>query len=221
VDENVQIHGGYGFVSEYPAERMYRDSRINRIFEGTNEINRLIIPGTLLRRAMKGQIPLLPAAQALMGELLSVRAAAPSDGAPLAAELAMVQAAKKIFLMVGGTAAQKYMDKIVHQQEIIGILADLVIEAYAMETAVLRAQKALLAGSGAEMKVMLATAYVHDTFPKIDLMAREALAAMFEGDMLRTQLSALKKLARYNPVDIIGLKRKIAAKILEAEKYVV
>ncbi|MHB1044198.1 MAG: acyl-CoA dehydrogenase family protein [Eubacteriales bacterium] len=221
VDENLQIHGGYGYTCEYPAERMYRDSRINRIFEGTNEINRLLIPGTLLRRAMKGKLALMPAAQALMGELLSLRPGLPDSSAPLAAEAALVEAAKKIFLMVGGNAVQKYMDKIAGEQEIMGILADLVIEVYAMESAVLRAQKALSGGSDAEMKVLLATAYVHQTFPKVDLMAREALAAMFEGDMLRTQLSALKKLARYNQIDLIGVERKIAAKVFEAEKYVV
>lgn len=222
VDECVQIHGGYGYVSEYPAERMYRDSRINRIFEGTNEINRLLIPGTILRRAMKGQLALLPAAQGLAQELLSMRAGAPVSDAPLAAEQAMVEMAKKLFLMVGGNAAQKYMDKIAHQQEIMGILADLVIEAYAMESALLRTQKALAKDpAAAEMKVLLTQVYIHDTFPKLDLMAREALAAMFEGDMLKTQLSALKKLTRYNPVNTVALKRTIAAKIFEAGKYVV
>lgn len=222
VDECVQIHGGYGYVSEYPAERMYRDSRINRIFEGTNEINRLLIPGTILRRAMKGQLALLPAAQALLQEMLSLRAGAPAGGEPLAAEQAMVEMTKKIFLMVGGSAAQKYMDKIIGQQEILGILADLVIEVYAMESALLRTQKALEKdGDAAEMKVLLTRAYINDTFPKLDLLAREALAVMFEGDMLKTQLSALKKLTRYNPVNTISLKRKIADKVFEAEKYVV
>ncbi|MCL6636017.1 MAG: acyl-CoA dehydrogenase family protein [Peptococcaceae bacterium] len=220
VDECVQIHGGYGYISEYPAERMYRDSRINRIFEGTNEINRLLIPGTILRKAMKGQLALLPAAQALAQELLSLRPGAPAADAPLAAEQAMVEMARKIFLMVGGNAAQKYMDKIQGQQEILGILADLVIEIYAMESALLRTQKALEKdGGAAEMKVLLTKAYIHDTFPRLDLLAREALAAMFEGDMLKTQLSALKKLTRYNPVDTIGLKRKIAARLFDAGRY--
>ncbi|WP_092482979.1 acyl-CoA dehydrogenase family protein [Desulfoscipio geothermicus] len=224
VDECVQIHGGYGYTQEFPAERFYRDARINRIFEGTNEVNRLIIPGTLLRRGMKGQLPLLQAAQALAAEVTSLRAKMPTgDEAPLEIEFDMVDRAKKLFLMVGGTAAQKYMQKIVKEQEIIEIMANMAIEIYAMESALLRAKKALDNNpENAETKVELALAYVYDAFPKLDAWAKQALAYMFEaGDMLRTNLSIAKRLAKYQPVNLIGIRRKIAAKVLDAGKYVV
>ncbi|WP_027365190.1 acyl-CoA dehydrogenase family protein [Desulfotruncus alcoholivorax] len=223
-DECVQIHGGYGYTQEFPAERFYRDSRINRIFEGTNEVNRLIIPATLLRRGMKGQLPLLQAAQALAGEVMSLRAKTPTgDEAPFEIEMDMIDRAKKLFLMVGGTAAQKYMQKIAKEQEIIEIMANMAIEIYAMESAVLRAQKALKNDpENAETKVELALAYVYDAFPKLDAWAKQAMAYMFEGgDMLRTNLSIAKRLAKYTPINLIGIRQKIAAKVLEAGKYVV
>ncbi|TYO93807.1 acyl-CoA dehydrogenase family protein [Desulfallas thermosapovorans] len=223
-DETVQIHGGYGYTQEFPAERFYRDARINRIFEGTNEVNRLIIPGTLLRRGMKGQLPLLQAAQALAAEVTSLRAKTPTgDEAPFEIEMDIINRAKKLLLLVGGTAAQKYMQKIVKEQEIIEIMANMVIEIYAMESAVLRAKKALAADpENAETKVELALAYVYDAFPKFDAWAKQALAYMFEnGDMLRTNLSIAKRLAKYTPINLIGVKQKIAAKVLDAGKYVV
>ncbi|OAT80758.1 acyl-CoA dehydrogenase family protein [Desulfotomaculum copahuensis] len=223
VDELVQIHGGYGYIQEYPAERLYRDSRINRIFEGTNEINRLIIPATLVRRAMKGQLALLPAAKALAGEVLNLRAAAPEeDGRPLAEERTMLAMAKKLFLLVGGQAVEKYMDKLAREEEIIGILADLAIQIYAMESAVLRALKAWEAGpAGAQMKLDLARAFVFDHYPQLEKWAKEAICFLFDGDMLRTQLSIVKRLCKHQPADLIGLRRQIAARLLEAEKYVV
>ncbi|WP_347489985.1 acyl-CoA dehydrogenase family protein [Desulfoscipio sp. XC116] len=224
VDETVQIHGGYGYTQEFPAERFYRDARINRIFEGTNEVNRLIIPATLLRRGMKGQLPLLQAAQALASEVTSLRAKTPTgDEAPLEMELDIINRAKKLFLMVGGTAAQKYMQKIVKEQEIIEIMANMAIEIYAMESAVLRAKKALDNDpENAETKGELALAYVYDSFPKLDAWAKQALAYMFDGgDMLRTNLSIAKRLAKYTPVNVIVVKQKIAAKVLDAGKYVI
>ncbi|MBF7083470.1 acyl-CoA dehydrogenase family protein [Desulfallas sp. Bu1-1] len=224
VDECVQIHGGYGYTQEFPAERFYRDARINRIFEGTNEVNRLIIPATLLRRGMKGQLPLLQAAQALAGEVTSLRAKAPTgDEAPLEIEFDMVDRAKKLFLMVGGTAAQKFMQKIAKEQEIIEIMANMAIEIYAMESALLRAKKALNQDpENAETKVELALAYVYDAFPKLDAWAKQALTYMFEpGDMLRTNLSIAKRLAKYHPINLIGVRQKIAAKVLDAGKYAV
>ena len=223
VDECLQIHGGYGYTQEFPAERYYRDSRINRIFEGTNEVNRLIIPGTLLRRGMKGQLPLLQAAQALVDELTSLRAKAPTgDEAPLEIEFDMLDRAKKLFLMVGGSAAQKYMQKIVKEQEIIEIMANMAIEVYAMESALLRAQKALdTEPESAQTKVELALAYTYDAFPKFDAWAKQALAYMFDGDMLRTNLSVAKRLCKYTPVNVIAVRQKIAAKVFDAGKYVV
>ncbi|SHE28350.1 hypothetical protein SAMN02745218_00017 [Desulfofundulus australicus DSM 11792] len=223
VDEMVQIYGGYGYIQDYPAERFYRDSRINRIFEGTNEINRLIIPATLLRRAVKGRLALLPAARALAGEILNLRAAVPEDdGKPLAAERAMVAMAKKLFLLVGGQAVEKYMDKLANEQEIVAILADLAIQIYAMESAILRALKAWEADpAGAETKLNLARVYVYDSFPLLEKWAREAMCFLFEGDMRQTQLSIVKRMCKHQPADLIGLRREIAGRVLEAEKYVV
>lgn len=223
VDECLQIHGGYGYTQEFPAERFYRDSRINRIFEGTNEVNRLIIPATLLRRGMKGQLPLLQAAQALAGELTSLRAKAPTgDEAPLEIEFDMLDRAKKLFLMVGGSAAQKYMQKIVKEQEIIEIMANMAIEVYAIESVLLRANKALDTDpESAETKVELALAYTYDAFPKLDAWAKQALAYMFDGDMLRTNLSVAKRLCKYTPINVIAVRQKIAAKVFDAGKYVV
>ncbi len=223
VDECLQIHGGYGYTQEFPAERYYRDSRINRIFEGTNEVNRLIIPATLLRRGMKGKLPLLQAAQALAAELTSLRAKTPSgDEAPLEIEFDMLDRAKKLFLMVGGSAAQKYMQKIVKEQEIIEIMANMAIEVYAIESVLLRAKKALDTDpENAGTVVELALACTYDAFPKLDVWAKQALAYMFDGDMLRTNLSVAKRLCKYTPVNVLAVRQSIAAKVFEAGKYVV
>lgn len=222
VDECVQIHGGYGYVSEYAAERYYRDSRINRIFEGTNEVNRLIIPATLIRKAMKGSLPLLQAAQALSGDIMNLRASVEEDGKPLAAERAMINMAKKLFLLVGGQAVQKYMQKLTNEQEMISIMADMVIQIYGMESAVLRALKAWENdAAAAEMKLDLAAAYVNDVFPMFDKLAKEALCYMFDGDMLRTQLSIVKRMLKFPPINLVALRRKICAKVLEEQNYVV
>src|SRR6476619_4071973 len=141
VDETVQVYGGYGFVEEYPAERAYRDSRVNRIFEGTNEINRMIITGWLLKRAMSGQLALMPAIKKLMDEMLAGPTTSEEIEGPLAEERKLVAQAKKLGLFVAGSATQKYMQAIQDQQEVMGAIADMVIETYAMESAVLRAQK--------------------------------------------------------------------------------
>ncbi|MEG6523676.1 acyl-CoA dehydrogenase family protein [Desulfotomaculum sp. 1211_IL3151] len=223
-DETVQIYGGYGYTQEFPAERMYRDARINRIFEGTNEVNRLIIPATLLRLGMKGKLPLLQAAQALAGQLLSLQVKAPTgEEAPLEAEFDMVDRAKKLFLLIGGSATQKYMKKLAKEQEIIEIMANLCIEIYAMESALLRAQKALAKdAAGAETKLELARAYLYDTFPKLGIWAKQAIAYMFDGgEELRTNLSIVKRLSKYQLANILGIRQNLAKKILEAGKYVV
>lgn len=223
VDEMVQIYGGYGYIQEYPAERLYRDSRINRIFEGTNEVNRLIIPATLLKRAMKGQIPLLAAAKALAQDILNLRAAVPEeDGKPLAAERAMLVMAKKLFLLVGGQAVQKYQDKLAREQEILAILADIAIQIYAMESALLRALNHWEADAeSADMKLNLARAYLYEMYPLLEKWAKETLAYLEEGDMLRTQLAIVKRLCKHQPVNMITLRRNIAEKLLSEEKYVV
>lgn len=219
-DEGVQIHGGAGFIQEYPIEQMYRDARINRIFEGTNEINRLLIPGQLLKKAMKGEIPLMQAAQKLQAELLNLMPSTP-DGSPLGEEELMLAQARKAFLMVGGLAVQKYLQKLENEQEILANLADMMIEIYAIESALLRAKKALAKDAEkARLKVAMTRVYTQEAFARIEFLGRETLAAMEEGDMLRTQLSIFRKLVRYNPVNTIALKREIAAKVTEAAKYV-
>ncbi len=224
VDEGVQIHGGYGFMNEYEIENMYRDSRINRIFEGTNEINRLIIPATLMRKALKGELPFLQAAQDLQEELLTMMPYFPDEDAPvLEAEEHYVENAKKIFLMVAGLATQKYGEKMQKEQELLRDLADIAIETFAMESALLRTKKAILKNGeeNEQAKIDYTVAFIYDSMQKVDALARHALAAIEEGDVLRTQLSVLKKLTRIQPVNEVELKRRIAARIIDAEKYVV
>jgi alkylation response protein AidB-like acyl-CoA dehydrogenase len=222
VDEGVQIHGGYGFIQEYPIERMYRDSRINRIFEGTNEINRLLIPGALIKKALKGELPLLPKAMALQAELTEPRPV-PSLEGPLAQESHLLSMAKKIFLLIGAQAVQKYQTKLEKEQEIVSLLADMMIAIYAMESVLLRTRKRIdRAGEQkAELAIAMATAFVHDEFGRIEAWAKEALASMETGDTLRTLLSALKKWTKRTPVNALGLKRQIAANVIESESYVV
>jgi alkylation response protein AidB-like acyl-CoA dehydrogenase len=221
VDEVVQIFGGYGFVEEYPAERAYRDSRVNRIFEGTNEINRLITTGFLLKRAMTGQLPLLPAIKKIMDEVLSGPSFSDAPEGVLAAERAMVANMKKIALFAAGAASQKYMQALADQQEIMGALADIIIEAFASESAVLRAQKIAEARgeAAASNAIAMAQIYVAEAMTKIEAAARKAIAAIAEGDMLRTQMSILRRLTKHEPVNTIALRQQVAQKVLEAGRY--
>jgi butyryl-CoA dehydrogenase len=221
VDETVQIYGGYGFVEEYPAERSYRDARINRIFEGTNEINRLIITGFLLKRAMSGQLPLMPAIKKLMDEVLSGPSLSGDLEGPLAEERRLVMQAKKLGLFAAGAATQKYMQAIQDQQEIMGAIADMVIETYAMESAVLRAQK-IAEGSGeaaAELPIAMTRVYLSQAMEKIEAAAKKVIAAVADGDMLRTQLAILRRLAKHEPFNVIELRQQIAGKVIERGKY--
>ncbi|MES0363332.1 MAG: acyl-CoA dehydrogenase family protein [Desulfobacteria bacterium] len=222
VDEYVQTLGGYGYCAEYPAERHYRDSRINRIWEGTNEINRLLVPGTLMRRALKGRLALFPAAQAIAGELMTYSPLSVQlPETPLALQEHMVKMSKKIALMVAGVAAQKFQQKLVREQEVMANIADIVIEVFAMESGLLRAMKTI-SKQGEEkagLQIAAVIAYVDETIPRIEAWAKQTLAYMEEGDMLRTQLAGVKKLARYQPVDAVSLKRRIADRIVELESY--
>ncbi len=218
VDEGVQIHGGAGFIQDYPIERMYRDSRINRIFEGTNEINRLIIPTTLLRKAMKGELPLLQAAKALQSELMGMLPVA-DEMETLGKESHLLAMAKKIFLFVGGSAVQKYQQDLKDEQEILAGLADIAIEVYAIESALLRTKKAIQNGHDSKNKIDMITVYAQEAMVRIENYARDILSAMEDGDVLRTQLSVLRKLTRFQPVNGKTLKRQIAARVIEAEKY--
>jgi alkylation response protein AidB-like acyl-CoA dehydrogenase len=221
VDETVQIYGGYGFVEEYPAERAYRDARINRIFEGTNEINRLIITGFLLKRAMSGQLPLMPAIKKLMDEVLSGPSAGEDLAGSLAEERKLVMSAKKLGLFVAGAATQKYMQTIQDQQEVMGAIADMVIETYAMESAVLRAQKIAERNgeNAASLPIAMTRVYLSQAMEKIEAAAKKVIAAVADGDMLRTQLAILRRLAKHEPVNTIELRQQIAQKVIERGKY--
>ncbi|HEX8289517.1 MAG TPA: acyl-CoA dehydrogenase family protein [Pyrinomonadaceae bacterium] len=220
VDEMVQIYGGYGYSADYPAEKAYRDSRINRIFEGTNEINRMLIPGMLMKRAMKGQLGLLNAAKALQDEILNPQMSFDEDESVLATEMKLAQNAKKVALMILGTAAQKYMMELQNQQEVLMNAADIIIEAYSMETAILRAQK--LANSGdASRQIDMASVYCNDAIQRVESKAKNTLAALAEGDEMRTMLVALKRFTKNNsPVDTIAARQRIADTLIAANKYV-
>ncbi|MGM0967327.1 MAG: acyl-CoA dehydrogenase family protein [Bacillota bacterium] len=221
-DEGVQIHGGYGFMQEYEVERAYRDSRINRIFEGTNEINRLLVPGTFLKKAMKGELPLLQKAQTLQEELMMMMPEEPGDQ-PLDQEKYLLAHAKKIALMVSGMAAMKYGKALDKEQEILVNIADIVNELFAAESAILRTEKAI-AASGLDkntQKLAYTQIFTQEAFLKIEAHAKESLIAMEEGDALRMSLSALRKLTRFTPINVIAKKREVAKRIFEAEKYIV
>jgi alkylation response protein AidB-like acyl-CoA dehydrogenase len=208
-DEGVQIHGGYGYHEDYAVERAYLDSRINRIFEGTNEINRLLITGMLLKRAARGQLPLVQAAQKVMGEILGQ---APQDEA--SEEARLVRNARKIALLAMGVAYQRYLMEIERQQEILMGIADIVMELFAMESVMLRSQKS---GAGAEFCAV----FLRDAMGRVELSARAVLAACNEGDALRTNMAVLRRFAKYEPVDAISLRRQIAARLLAAGRYIV
>ncbi|TLS38780.1 acyl-CoA dehydrogenase family protein [Pseudalkalibacillus caeni] len=222
VDEAVQIHGGYGFMSEYEVETMYRDSRINRIFEGTNEINRLLVPGTLVRKTMKGELPLMEKATALQEELMVLMPQEVGDE-PLEQEKYLVQMAKKVFLMTAGLAVQKYGQKLEREQEVLANIADIVSEVYAMESCVLRTEKAINKSNAEkeQQKLLLTQVFCQESINRIEAHAKETLIAVEEGDTLRMMLSALRKLTRHTPVNVIKKKREIAAKVLENERYTV
>jgi alkylation response protein AidB-like acyl-CoA dehydrogenase len=221
VDETVQIYGGYGFVEEYPAERAYRDSRVNRIFEGTNEINRMIITGWLLKRAMSGQLALLPAIKKTMDEVMAGPSFEELEGT-LAAEQKIVSNAKKLSMLVAGAASQKYMQKLADQQEIMGAIADMVIEAFTMDSCLLRARKFI--ETNGEQKAALVTAmtqiYIAGAMSRLEASAKKVIAAVAEGDMMRTQMAIVRRLVKFEPVNVIALQEQVAARVLETGKYV-
>ena len=200
----------------------YRDSRINRIYEGTNEVNRMIIPGELFRRAMKGKLPLMQAAMNLMQEMTNPPAEAPAmPEGPLGVQEYMIGMCKKTAIMVAGLAAQKYQQKLTGEQEVLMRLSDIIIEVFVMETCLLRAQKVLAAKGekAAKYHIVMVQAYVDDAIPKIETWAKSALAYISAGDTLAGQLSALRKILRYQPIDAISLKRMIADRIIEKDGY--
>jgi alkylation response protein AidB-like acyl-CoA dehydrogenase len=218
LDENVQIHGGNGFVRDYPAERHYRDARVNRIFEGTNEINRLLIPGMLMRRALKGGLPLIPAALKLQDELLTPSLAELPGDTPFDAERRAIAAMKKVALMVLGTAMQKYGEKVADEQEILSWTADILMEVYAAESVLLRAVQASRAPNAA-LHTDAARVNVNDAAIRVEGAARQALAAMVEGDMLRTLLAALRRLMKVTPINTVAPRRRIVDAVLQRNAY--
>ncbi len=223
VDEMVQIYGGYGYSADYPAEKAYRDSRINRIFEGTNEINRLLIPGQLMKRAMKGKLGIIPAAKALQDEILNPQLSFDEDTSLLAAETKLAKNAKKTALMVLGTAAQKYMMALAEQQEILLNTADIIMDAYQMETAILRAKKYAAANGevAAQRYIDMASVYCNDAIQRVEAKAKNTIAAMAEGDEGRTLLVALKRFTKNNsPINTIAARQRIADTMISANTYV-
>ncbi len=221
VDEAVQIFGGYGYSQEYPVEMAYRDARINRIFEGTNEINRLLVLGMLLKRTMKGELPLMAAAQKLQDEVLAFASPEDDGGGLLDRERKAVRNIKKIGLLTAGLALQKYMAAIEEEQEIMGMLSDIVMEAWAAESALLRTLK--MANSGGEEKarfyVLMTQLYINDAIGRVEDRAKNVMAAISEGDMLRTNLAALKRFLKFPPLNTIEIRRKLSDKMLEANTY--
>ncbi|NIM20174.1 MAG: acyl-CoA dehydrogenase [Candidatus Latescibacteria bacterium] len=223
VDEAVQIFGGYGYMQEYPVERYYRDSRIARIYEGTSEINRLVIPGMLIKRAMKGELPLMAAAKKLQSDILEFPALEEAEEGFLAEETRLVVKAKKAALLAAGTAFQKYMDKISEEQGILGDIADILIEIYGMESALLRTLK-IASEKGEEAAAIpakLTCLFIYDALGRVNLWAKEVLAASADGDELRTMLTALRRFTRFTPPDTLGLRVEIADDFVEKEEYVI
>jgi alkylation response protein AidB-like acyl-CoA dehydrogenase len=221
LDENIQIHGGNGFVRDYPAEGHYRDSRVNRIFEGTNEINRLLIPGMLARRAVKGDLGIIAAAKALQDELLGPPSMAVPDGSLLGEEQTAVKSFKKACLLVLGLAMQTYREKIADQQEVLMHLADMIIDTYSADSAVLRALSVSAKKlPKADLQVVAARVFVNDAALRVEASARQALGAMTEGDMLRTSVSALKRLFKQMPINTAAMRRQLADEAVTRGAYI-
>ena len=226
VDHVVQIFAGYGYVEEYPAERAYRDARINRIFEGTNEINRLIITGWLMKSAMSGKLPLMQAIKTLMDEVMAGPSPKEDRDGPLAEEFGLLASAKKLTLFAAGAATQKYMAAIAEEQEVMASIADMIIQVFVMESVILRAEKIFsrkASGSqpNKDIAVAMARIYAASGMETVERSAKKVIAAVAEGDALRVQLTILRRLAKHDPVDTISLGRLVAQHVVKAGKYVV
>jgi alkylation response protein AidB-like acyl-CoA dehydrogenase len=222
VDEVLQIHGGYGFVSEYPAERFYRDERINRIFEGTNEINRLLIPGMILRKSMKGELPLQKEAMKAFESLMTPSFEEIDDSVPFAREKALLKNLKTLFLILAGASVQKFLDRLQNEQEILLAAADMAIQIFALESAVLRAEK-VLAVASERKRELLAAAVKVCAFNATEILSTAAKKGAFyieEGDTLTMILSGIRRFAKYDASGLLQAKRKLADAAIEAEKYV-
>ncbi|MBO9698923.1 MAG: acyl-CoA dehydrogenase family protein [Sporocytophaga sp.] len=220
-DEGVQIFGGYGFSADYPMDRAYRDSRINRIFEGTNEINRLLTLDMFMKKAMKGEIDLMGPAMAVQKELTGIPEFGNDDDGFLAAEKKAIKNFKKALLMIAGAAAQKYMDKLAHEQEIVMSLADIAILTYVAESTLLRAEKLknIKGEEAAKHALEIAKIYLNDAADKVNIAGKNAINAMAEGDMQRMMLMGLKRFTKVNPYNTKDARRRLAAYLIEANQY--
>ena len=221
-DELIATMGGYGYVEEYPAERFYRDARINRIFEGTNEINRLIIAGWLMKRALSGELPLLSAIKTLMDEVMQPPSfdAAADTGETLAREAELLAGLKKIALFAAGVASQRFMAALQDQQEVMADLADIITQVFALESALLRARKVAASGkTSAKVAADMTGLLADESLATAEQASKRVLAACGEGDMLRTQLAILRRLARFTPADVVGLSRAVAAQCIQMDRY--
>jgi alkylation response protein AidB-like acyl-CoA dehydrogenase len=224
VDEGVQIFGGYGFHEDYPVARAYRDSRINRIFEGTNEINRMLIIQMLMKRAMTGVLPLIPAAMKLSEEVLAGPSFEEAPSGAFAEEERSLSQAKKIFLLAAGTAVQKFRDKLAEEQEVVAALSDIVMDVYAMESCLRRAQKASESRKQTESAMNdAARVFIHEAMDRVEKSARTALSAVADGDtlttQLTTQLAVLRRFAKHAALNTVALRRRVAAAVLSQDRY--
>ncbi len=221
VDEAVQIFGGYGFHEDYSVCRAYRDSRINRIFEGTNEINRMLIIQMMMKRAMGGQLALIPAAMKLADEILAGPSFEEAPEGVLAEETRVVANAKKMFLQAAGGAVQKFREKLADEQELIAALSDIVMEVYAMESCLVRTQKAAARQGESATQTMIdaARVFISEAAERVEHEANRAIAAVHAGDMLTTQMAVLKRFAKRAPVDTIALRRRVASAVQAQDRY--
>jgi alkylation response protein AidB-like acyl-CoA dehydrogenase len=219
VDEAVQIFGGYGYHEDYPVARAYRDSRINRIFEGTNEINRMLIIQMLMKRAMAGVLPLIPAAMKLADEVLAGPSFGEAPSGDFAEEERCLAQAKKIFLLAAGSAVQKFREQLADRQEIVAALANIAMDVYAMESSLRRTQKSAASRGEASVMADAARLYIYDAMDRIEKEARTALAATVDGDMLLTQMAVLRRFAKHSPLDTIAIRRRIADAVLAQDRY--
>jgi butyryl-CoA dehydrogenase len=217
-DEMVQIYGGYGYVEEYPAERFYRDARINRIFEGTNEINRLIITGWILKRAAQGRLALMPAVQKVMDEVMAGPVAREEREGETAWARGLLASMKKIALFASGAAFQKFGPALAEEQEVMGALANVLIEVLTLESTLLRTEK--MAGRNA-LAVKMANYYAAEAFRTVEAAAEQVLGAAAEGDMLQTQRAILRRLSKHEGANTVALGREIALAVTEAGRYLV
>jgi hypothetical protein len=221
-DELIATMGGYGYTEEYPAERTYRDARINRIFEGTNEINRLIITGWMMKRAMSGKLPLLAAIKRVMDEVMQPASldGTASSGEVLEREAAVLAAVRKMALFAAGVASQRFLTDLENQQEIVSDLADMISQVYALESALLRARKLAAAGrNSAEPAAAMTGLLADETMALAEHASRRVLAACGEGDALMTQLAILRRLARFTPANTVAASRAVARHAIALDRY--